>query len=164
MIEHWEDPDADLLSLPYEAPYALDRVHKHIPEMLRYSGLRTEPQFLPAVGPFRCGMRVQLPLHAALLGERVDGIALWEVLDRRYRGEPFVKVRPLLEQTDSDERTFDPQACNDSNQIELSVLVHPSGHLTLMAILDNLGKGACGMAIQCLNLMLGLPEETGLPR
>jgi N-acetyl-gamma-glutamyl-phosphate reductase len=59
--------------------------------------------------------------------------------------------------------TFDPRKCNDTNRIELRVVAHPSGHLVLMGILDNLGKGACGAAIQSLNLMLGLPESTGLP-
>ena len=60
------------------------------------------------------------------------------------------------------ERSLDPQACNDTNRIELHVLPHPSGHVLLVAILDNLGKGAAGAAIQNLNLMLGLGETTGL--
>ena len=58
---------------------------------------------------------------------------------------------------------FDPRACNDTNRIELRVIGHPSGHVVLMGILDNLGKGASGAAIQSLNLMLGMPEQTGLP-
>jgi N-acetyl-gamma-glutamyl-phosphate reductase len=61
------------------------------------------------------------------------------------------------------ERGLDPRACNDTNRIELHVLPHPSGHALLVAILDNLGKGACGNAIQSVNLLLGLPEGTGLP-
>jgi N-acetyl-gamma-glutamyl-phosphate reductase len=58
--------------------------------------------------------------------------------------------------------TFDPRSCNDTNRIELRVIPHPSGHAVLMGILDNLGKGASGAAIQSLNLMLGLPEASGL--
>ena len=61
------------------------------------------------------------------------------------------------------ERSLDPTACNDTNRIDLHVLPHPSGHALLVAILDNLGKGAAGAAIQNLNAMLGLPETTGLP-
>ena len=163
VIERWENPEGELRSLPYEAPYALDAVHKHVPEMIRYSGLNHEPQFLPAIGPFRCGMRVQVPLHAAVLDGRASGRKLWEVLSQRYRDDVFVKVVPTADGRRFQENTFDPQSCNGTNRVELRVLPHPSGHVTLMATLDNLGKGACGMAIQSLNVMLGVPEETGLP-
>ena len=147
----------------YEAPYALDRLHKHLPEMTRYAGLAHPPHFTPAVGPFRCGMRVQIPLHAALLARGADGKALWDALEARYRGERFVRVLPLREPLESDERSFDPRACNDTNRIELRVVPNPAGHVLLVAVLDNLGKGAAGVAIQNLNLMLGLPEHRGLP-
>ncbi len=162
MIRRWEDPKNGLLSLAYEMPYAFDSVHKHVPEMRRYTRIRSDPQFLPAVGPFRCGMRVQVPIHASVLSG-VDGPTLWEALHNRYQDEIFVRVLPLLNGGKVDESTFDPQCCNGTNRIQLQVLPHPSGHMTLMATLDNLGKGACGMAIQSLNLMLGLPEDTGLP-
>ena len=67
MIERWEDPTRRLLELRHEAPYSIGKLHKHIPEIMRYGGLNTEPQFLPAVGPFRCGMRVQVTLPAKSL-------------------------------------------------------------------------------------------------
>ena len=67
LIARWQDSEQGLLQLVHEAPYALDREHKHIPEMRRHSGLENAPQFIPAVGPFRCGMRVEIPLHAAVL-------------------------------------------------------------------------------------------------
>lgn len=162
MIEKWEDPAGGRRALVYEAPYALDRMHKHVPEMVQYSGLQHEPYFEPAVGPFRCGMRVQIPLHVDLLQAGSNGRRVWDVLHERYRGEPFVRVMPFAP-SDIHERSFDPQACNDTNRIELHVLPHPSGHVLLMAILDNLGKGASGVAIQSLNLMLGFAEMTGLP-
>jgi N-acetyl-gamma-glutamyl-phosphate reductase len=162
MIEKWENPAAGLNALAFEGPYALDRVHKHVPEMIRYSGLQTEPQFLPAVGPFRCGMRVQIPLHADCLEAGSQGKPIWEALEARYRDEPFVHIHPLAEPGASDEHTFDPTACNDTNRIELHVVPHPVGHVLLVAVLDNLGKGAAGVAIQSLNLMLGCPETTGL--
>jgi len=161
LMERWEDPANCLTALPYEAPYAIDRVHKHIPEMATYSGLAHEPQFEPAVGPFRCGMRVQVPLHASLLqGHSSD---VWEVLNDRYADEPFVRVMPLLAPGTIGEQSFNPQACNDTNALHIHIAPHPSGHLILMAILDNLGKGASGMAIQNMNLMLGFPETMGLP-
>jgi N-acetyl-gamma-glutamyl-phosphate reductase len=162
LIEHWESPASELLSLPYEAPYSLDRVHKHVPEMRHYSGLEFEPIFVPAVGPFRCGMRIQVPMHVEQLNAAASGKDLWEVLAERYRDEPFVNVEPIREPLPKDERAFEPRACNDTNRMDLHVLPHPGGHVLLMAVLDNLGKGAAGVAIQNLNLMLGLDETTGL--
>ena len=160
LIERWESPEAGLEGLPFEAPYALDRVHKHIPEMTRYAGLVREPQFLPAVGPFRCGMRVQIPIPAGTAAG--DGARLHEVLADRYAGEPFVRVAPRPESAPG-EWALDPRACNDTNRMDLHVYPHPSGHVLLVAILDNLGKGASGAAVQNLNLMLGLDEGAGLP-
>jgi N-acetyl-gamma-glutamyl-phosphate reductase len=107
-------------------------------------------------------MRVQVPLPATLLPEGSRGKQLWEALHERYHGEPFVKVIPVAEPLGGDERSFDPRACNDTNRIELRVLPHPSGHVLLMAILDNLGKGASGQAVQCANLMSGFAEDAGL--
>jgi N-acetyl-gamma-glutamyl-phosphate reductase len=128
-----------------------------------WSGLINEPQFIPAVGPFRCGMRVQVMIPAKALPKSGGGQAMWETLAARYTGEAFVQVEPLSDANDTDEFTFDPQAHNDTNRISLHVLTHPSGHVVLVARLDNLGKGAAGVAIQNLNLMLGVPEKTGLP-
>lgn len=163
LIEKWEDPADGLLQLGYEAPYALDRVHKHIAEMTRYSGLRHDAFFEPAVGPFRCGMRVQIPLHAEVLAG-TTGKQIWAALEQRYRDEPFVNVVDYQEPASTHDRSFDPLACNDTNRIDLHVVPHPSGHVLVLAILDNLGKGASGVAIQNLNLMLGLAETTGLLR
>jgi N-acetyl-gamma-glutamyl-phosphate reductase len=160
MIERWEDAANGMVSLPYEAPYALERVHKHVPEMIRYGRLQREPQFVPAVGPFRCGMRVEVPLHAAIAAEGAD---IWDALSDRYGGERFVRVLPVNPEAAADEHSFDPRACNDTNCLDIHVLPHPSGHVLLIAILDNLGKGAAGVAIQNLNLMLGLDESAGLP-
>lgn len=162
MIERWEDPATRLATLPFEAPYALDKEHKHVPEMTRYARLAHKPQFVPAVGPFRCGMRIEIPLHAALLPSGTDVARLHDALVARYAGEPFVAVRPFTASVPSDEHAFDPQAMNGTNRIELAVLPNPLGHVLLVATLDNLGKGAAGAAVQNLNLMLGLDEAAGL--
>jgi N-acetyl-gamma-glutamyl-phosphate reductase len=162
LIERWEDPERELLSLRYEAPYALERVHKHVPEMLEYTRLLHAPQFVPAVGPFYSGMRVEIPLHARLLASGVDAKAIWEALEARYADERFVRLRPLQDPPQTDEGSFDPECCNGTNRIELAVAPHPSGHVLLVGLLDNLGKGAAGAAVQNLSLMLGLPEERGL--
>jgi N-acetyl-gamma-glutamyl-phosphate reductase len=163
LIERWQDDSLGLGELPYEAPYALDRVHKHIPEMIAYSGLEQEPYFVPAVGPFACGMRVQVPLNVALIGVKQDqGVRIREVLETRYNGEACVRVVNHGHDSTVDEWTLDPLSCNDTNRIDLHVHAHPSGHVLLSAVLDNLGKGASGAAIQNLNLMLGLDEMAGL--
>lgn len=163
MIERWESAQSGLRELPHEAPYSITKRHKHIPEIMRYGGLSVEPQFLPNVGPFRCGMRVEVMIPAKALGKSVSGQALWDALAARYEKESFVEAEPLTDATETNEFSFDPQAWNDTNKISLRVMTHQSGHILLMARLDNLGKGAAGVAIQNLNLMLGVPEQTGLP-
>ncbi len=161
LIERWEDARNNLAQLPFEAPYALERAHKHIPEMFAYSGLGVEPQFVPSVGAFRCGMRIQIPLNAALLPAGTTAQALHDSLHERYANETFVKVGALLD-AKHDEFALDPRRQNDTNTIELRVASHPHGHVVLIAILDNLGKGASGAAVQNMNLMLGLDERAGL--
>lgn len=162
LIDKWEDASGPLNALPFEAPYAYGWKHKHIPEMQRYSGLLNEPQFVPAVGPFHSGMRVQIPLHKSVLKD-THAEAIQSVYSERYDDEHFVTLHALADGEPYHELSFDPRVCNGTNRIELRLLAHPDGHVTLMAVLDNLGKGASGMAIQSLNLMLGAVENTGLP-
>jgi len=161
MIERWESPENALSQLPFEAPYALDKKHKHVPEMTRYSGLSRPPHFVPSVGPFRQGMRVEIQLHQALLAGGASAERIHGVLSERYANERFVRVRPLGAGLDG-EHALDPRVCNGSNRIELSVIGNPLGHVLLVAILDNLGKGAARAAVQNLNLMLGLDESAGI--
>jgi len=160
-IEKWESESDGLIGLPYEAPYAVQQLHKHIPEMVAYARIEREPFFEPAVGPFYMGMRVQVPLHADWLGG-ASAARVFEVFAERYRDEPFVALVPTSETVE--ETTLDPRVCNQTNRIELRVIAHPSGHVLLVAVSDNLGKGASGVAIQNLNLMLGFDETAGLPR
>lgn len=160
LIEKWQSADNGLQNLAFEAPYALDRTHKHIAEMQAYSGLDLEPQFVPAVGAFHNGMRVQIPLHSGLLNGKPKTV--WQTIANAYQNEPFVRVMPYDELTttpERDEQTFSPQRCNGTNRVELYVLPNPAGHVLLVGILDNLGKGASGAAVQNLNLMLGLEDE-----
>jgi N-acetyl-gamma-glutamyl-phosphate reductase len=162
MIEKWESAEAGLRQLPFEAPYALERRHKHVPEMMRYGALGSEPYFVPAVGPFRCGMRIEIPLHAAQLPTGSNGASILAAYRARYASERFIEVAARDPNSALGERSLDPEACNGTNRVALHVLPHPSGHILLVAILDNLGKGASGAAVQSLNLMLGLPEDAGL--
>ena len=162
LIERWESPKTDLKHHLFEAPYALGRVHKHIPEMQHYSGLATAPQFVPAVGPFASGMRLQVPIHQSLLPRGVTGATVWEILAERYKDEPFIEVATMINDDSIDEWSLDPTDLNNSNHMRLHVFSNPGGHLLLVGLLDNLGKGASGVAIQSINLMLGVNETIGL--
>lgn len=162
LISRWTDPEGGLVGLPFEAPYALNKVHKHGPEMGLYTGLRNAPVFYPAVGPFACGMRIQIPIHAALCPAGCNASAVLAAWQKRYQEEPVVRLRSEQDVVDGQQLALDPQRCNDLNVVELAVMAHPQGHLLLCAILDNLAKGASGAAVQNLNLMLGLAEFAGL--
>jgi N-acetyl-gamma-glutamyl-phosphate reductase len=133
--------------------YGLGLEHKHVPETQRYSGLTRRPIFAPAVGHYRHGMLVSVPLHLDTLNGHPTGDDLHAVLDARYRGCEFVRVvAPAAG------GKLEPEALNDTNLLELTV--HANGkhrQAVLIARLDNLGKGASGAAVQNLRLMLGLP-------
>jgi N-acetyl-gamma-glutamyl-phosphate reductase len=136
--------------------YALGQDHKHLPEIVKHSGLTRRPLFQPAVGRFAQGMAVQLHLNADLLPGRIPGHARIEAALRdAFAGDPFVAVRP------SGAR-IDPQALNGTNRMALSVQGDTKGRVTVVAVLDNLGKGASGTAVQNLNLMTGAVETEGL--
>lgn len=162
MIARWESPETGLVGLPFEAPYALDKVHKHIPEMQVHGLLEVAPFFRPSVGAFDRGMRVEIPLHAAQLPDGVDARAITAAYEGHFAGEQYVRVVPSDVSVPTGESALDPRACNGTNRVELRAIQHPRGHVLLVAVLDNLGKGASGAAVQSLNLMLGLPEATGL--
>ena len=143
-------------ALPAYHLYALGQGHKHLPEIMRHARLDRRPLFQPAVGDYAQGMAVQLHLHADLLPGGVPGQQRVEAALRDfYRGDPFVSVVLPGER-------IDPQRLNGTNRMELSVQGDGAGRLTVAAVLDNLGKGASGTAVQNLNLMLGLDEATGL--
>ncbi len=142
-------------------PYALGLRHKHLPEMQRVVGLDTAPIFEPVVGNFYKGMLVSVPLFTRLLPKKLTPRDVHEVLAGHYQGERFVVVQPLDQDSLLEDGYLDPLACNDTNRLELFVFGHEE-QILLVARLDNLGKGASGAAVQCLNLMLGVDEATGL--
>jgi N-acetyl-gamma-glutamyl-phosphate reductase len=142
-------------------PYALSLAHKHIPEMVAHTGLHARPVFMPVVGPFYKGLAVSVPLHCTQLPGGVDGVALHAALQARYAGERFVRVMPLSDPATLEDGYFDVQACNDTNRVELFVFAAADQAL-LIARLDNLGKGASGAAVQCMNVHLGVDEGLGL--
>ena len=160
MIASYEDPNAsDYTESPFRV-YALGLEHKHTPEIERHSGLTTRPLFVPSVGHFRQGMIVQVPLHLRALPGAPKPADLHAALADRYQGAAFVAVAPL---TDTPPAQVEPETLNGTNELKLYVFGNAArGHAVLIAVSDNLGKGASGQAVQNLNLMLGLPEATGL--
>ena len=159
MIEQYEaGGDARLLA---PRPYALGLAHKHLPEMLTHTGLHTAPVFMPVVANFYKGLAVSIPLNFRSLPAGVDGVRLQAALAAHYANEAFVRVMPLSDPATLADGFFDVQACNDSNRCDLFVFANEQ-QAVLIARLDNLGKGASGAAVQCMNLRLGLPETLGL--
>lgn len=151
MIEAYEKGEAPL----FEA-YALGLKHKHIPEIMAYTGLTRRPLFVPAVGNFRQGMLVQLPLHLDTLPGRPKVADLHDALVRHYAASAAEGGWVSVPDATADGK-LDALALNDTNRLELRVYGNDDDHhAVLIARLDNLGKGASGAAVQNLQLMLGL--------
>jgi N-acetyl-gamma-glutamyl-phosphate reductase len=151
MIEAYEKSQAPAFEL-----YGLGLKHKHLPEIMKYTGLTRRPVFVPSVGNFRQGMLVQLPLHLDLLPSQPSAQDLHDTLVKHYAGSTWVSVAPA---TPDDK--LDAVALADTNQMELRVFANQGAndgfsHAVLVARLDNLGKGASGAAVQNLQLMLGI--------
>ncbi|MFM2049864.1 MAG: N-acetyl-gamma-glutamyl-phosphate reductase [Pseudomonadota bacterium] len=151
MIEAYEQGDAPAMEL-----YALGLKHKHIPEIMRYTGLSRRPLFVPSVGNFAQGMLVQLPLHLDTLPGKPTAQDLHDALANHYAGSTWVTVEPATA-----DLKLDAVALANTNKMELRVFGNDAAkdgfsHAVLVARLDNLGKGASGAAVQNLQLMLGL--------
>ena len=147
MIEAYEAGEA-----PAYEVYALGLKHKHLPEIMKYTGLTRRPIFIPAVSNFKQGMLVQLPLHLDTLPGTVRPADLHDILHKHYSGSEWVTVEPP-----TPDGKLDPLALNGTNKMELRVYSNMDHHhAVLVARLDNLGKGASGAAVQNLKLMLGL--------
>jgi N-acetyl-gamma-glutamyl-phosphate reductase len=149
MIEAYERGEA-----PLHEAYALGLAHKHIPEILHHTGLTRRPIFMPAVGNFRQGMLVQLPLQLDDLPGQPKASDLHDALVKHYAASAaaggFVRVEPATA-----DGKLDATALNDTNLLELRVFANEAHRqAVLIARLDNLGKGASGAAVQNLQLML----------
>jgi N-acetyl-gamma-glutamyl-phosphate reductase len=148
---------------PEFLPYGLGFNHKHLPEMQRYAGLTTAPLFVPAVGNFAQGMLTCVPLPLGGLARPPSAADLHAALADHFAAIPhsFVEVAPLEARERSD--ALDPQSLNGSNRLRLQVFANEArAQALLVAVYDNLGKGASGAAVQNLNLMLGIDPRTSL--
>ncbi|KMZ11497.1 N-acetyl-gamma-glutamyl-phosphate reductase [Candidatus Burkholderia humilis] len=161
MIAEYEaGGDARLMS---PRPYALALTHKHLPEMSVRTGLKRAPVFTPIVGPFLKGLAVTTYFSSAQLSRKTTPQEVRDTLAEYYNNEPFIRVMPFDAESNLDSGFFDVQACNDTNRVDVFVFGNEERFVTV-ARLDNLGKGASGAAIQCMNLAIGADETTGLAR
>jgi N-acetyl-gamma-glutamyl-phosphate reductase len=140
--------------------YGLNMAHKHLPEMQLYSGLDHAPLFIPTVANFYQGMTVSIPLPKVLLKKSASAQDIRDQWRTYYRDQPFIRIMDGA-QDDLDGAFLDAQGCNGTNRMDLFIF-ESKENLLLVARLDNLGKGASGAAIQCMNIAMGLDETIGL--
>jgi N-acetyl-gamma-glutamyl-phosphate reductase len=139
--------------------YGLGMGHKHVPEMTRYAGLTHAPVFAPSVIAALRGMWVEVPLPLAAIPGAASVDALRDGLAAFYAGSPIVHVAPA----GVPDEVLLRASMAPSDRLDLHVFGSADGtQARLVAVLDNLGKGASGAAVQSLNLMAGLPETAGL--
>lgn len=153
------DPADDSMKSPRF--YALTLKHKHIPEMQKTSGLLNPPLFTPILGSYYKGMTVAIPLYSSMLPGKDSAAAINEFFSSYYEDQKFIRVYPCGSEDGIINGFLNATGCNDTNTLEIFVTGNEE-HILLASRLDNLGKGASGAAVQCMNIMLGLDEALGL--
>lgn len=135
--------------------YALGQQHKHLPEMQAVCGLSYAPSFQPIVADYYSGMCVTVPLHTRLMRKKMSVKDIQEYFAEYYAGQNFVK-------TVKESKSFLPaNPLVGTNNME----IYADGNeerILLASVFDNLGKGASGAAVQCMNILLGMDERTSL--
>jgi N-acetyl-gamma-glutamyl-phosphate reductase len=161
MIEEFEKADSPNFVETVVRTYALTLAHKHVPEMQVHGRLTHRPLFAPNVGRYYRGMIVEVPLQLWALPSKPMVADLQDTLDKFYDKAALVKVASPAESAEL--KTVDAELVKDRNDMKLFVFGNDkTQQARLVAVLDNLGKGAGGAAVQNLNIMLGLPETEGL--
>ena len=158
MIAEYESADRPAHS-KLDAPksYGLGLAHKHLPEMQKICGLAEPPVFCPIVDDYYCGMEVTVPLRLDLVGHSAKELAT--ALQEYYAGETMIKVHTL----GTAPKFLPANTLAGKDTLEIYPTVSPDGkRMLLISLLDNLGKGSSGAAVQCMNIMLGLEETKGL--
>lgn len=154
MIAEYE---AEERSYQFDSPrqYGLSQMHKHLPEMQHVTGITQPPVFMPIVCDFYSGMATCIPLHTNLFQKKVTKAELAAMLQDYYKGHPLISVE------DTDVGFLAANEIRNTNKLKLYIEGNDD-RMTLISVFDNLGKGASGAAVQNMNLVLGLPETTGL--
>ena len=160
MIAKYEDGNRPA-ALDAPRHYALNFTHKHLPEITYVCGLSGPPLFNPIVAPYYAGMTTCVQLNLSSLPGKPSARELWEALAGRYGGEELVKVAPLYEGEAPGDGFMASNAFAGRDDALLTVCAN-GPLVNILTQFDNLGKGASGAAVQCMNLMLGVGETTGL--
>ena len=160
MIAEYESPDrSPLLDAPRQ--YGIGQTHKHLKEIVHVAKLDRTPVFAPIVADFPRGMETSIALFSDLLPGHPGPEEIHSILANHYAGSSLVRVLPFGESYDRG--LISACAMADTDRMELSVHGN-ADRILITSVFDNLGKGASGAAIQCLNIRFGLPEDTGLCR
>ena len=140
--------------------YALTQQHKHLKEMKAITGLTREPIFIPTVDDYYCGMIVNLPIHADLMKKKMTPNDLRDALAAYYEGKTFVKVCEYGKESEYNGYLVGNElAGKDYAQI---IVTGNDDRIVVSSMFDNLGKGASGAAVECLNISVGVDPATGL--
>lgn len=159
-IAQYEAADRDK-SLDSPRLYALTQSHKHLPEMKKIPGLDFEPVFNPYVCDYFQGMTVTVGLHSRLLSKKVSAKDIWQMFASHYDGCNFVKVAGFMGEGTLPEQFIPANTLAGTNEMQVFVYGNDE-RIDITTRFDNLGKGASGAAVQCLNIMMGIDETTGL--
>ncbi len=154
--------EADKREKELDAPreYALSQNHKHLKEMQKITGLSKAPLFSPIICDYYSGMLLTTPFYTDMLHGGQTPEKIHEYLTGYYAGKKFVKVMPFGKEADYN-GFLAGNACAGWDGIEIYVTGNED-RVLVSTRFDNLGKGASGAAIQCLNIMLGCEEDKGL--
>jgi len=158
-IQDYENPQRDI---KFDAPrlYAMGQMHKHLKEMQYIAGLDEKPLFNPYVCDFIQGMLVTIPLYVNRLNKKVSPKELHEMFFKYYEGKDFVRVMPFNE-TGTEDGFLSANHLAGKDYLEIYISGNED-RISITACLDNLGKGASGAAIECMNIMLGMDPKKGL--
>lgn len=142
--------------------YALSQHHKHLPEIQKISGLEFEPIFNPYVCDYYQGMTVSIGFHTRLLNKNVKALEVLEMFKNHYKNTNFIKVADKLNGEDFLQEQFIPaNTLARTNNMQIFVCGNDE-RIVVTSRFDNLGKGASGAAVQCLNIRMGIDETEGL--
>lgn len=159
-IAQYENPDRDS-ALDSPRLYALTQAHKHLPEMKKIPDLEFEPIFNPYVCDYFQGMTVTTGFHSRLLSKKVSAHDVQEFFADHYRDCNFVKVADFMGEGILSEPFIPANTLAGTNEMQIFVYGNDE-RIVVTTRFDNLGKGASGAAVQCLNIMMGIDETTGL--
>lgn len=155
------ESDAKTKEMYSPRQYALGQKHKHQPEMQIISGLKYPPMFNPIVDDYFSGMVVSVPLVTRCLTKKYTPAEIHEILTAHYAGQHFVKVMELGGNETLPDGFLAANTLADTNDMQIFVFGNDE-QILLCSRFDNLGKGASGAAVQCMNIMLGIDEACGL--